>query len=662
MSLLDRLLRGAPAPPAAPDPADPRPHYADPSLALAATVAPHTPASAGRATDVSAAAARTMVVGQYQLGIANYVTDAKKLRLWAETCAPVRNAINVRKERLVTAEWDIVAVDPERPRNEALREQLLALFRRPNPQNDSFRATLGMLVEDLCVLDEGVLEKELAVNGQVLALWPIDANKVGFNPRWTGDADDYRYVYRPSSYGPAIGIRNDEMAVFQQTQVTYRLTGLSPVQWLAKTIESCYVSEEFQLNAARNIPPSGIMFIPGASDQKQLNQVKTRYETEVAGKKAVFFLGYGADEGDGKPSFVPFIHNAQTSQWESWQTFLWRTVAVAFGLSPLDLGMERDVNRNTAGQQAQNTADTGLTPLLRLVKGVFDREVISTFPGADSANLQFMFLALNDSDAAAAADLSSKLTANTPQITLNEARHLNGFDPIEGGDVIVSVAGGSLVPIVGPDAEAMRAATQAQQQDPAEEAGEESDRAQESKSVLRRLSPDELAVLDAARAALTAAREAALPALVRALRCYLDLSPVGGERRLRLALAYAAGRMPPPDLAPVAVRAAAVAHTAAIARYGVATAFDADDPAFRRLLARSARQAAMATHADLVRTLAEALPSCAARTDAEIIEALELAEVRRRGAHALTITRHLLDEWGGVLDEQVRLRYGIVPE
>lgn len=659
MSLLDRLLRRSPAPPPAPDPAPPvdtQPHYADESLMRSANVAPHTPASAGRATDVATAAARTITAGQYQLGIANYVTDAKKLRNWAETCPPVRNAIKVRKERLVTAEWDIVAVDPEKPRNEALRLQLIDLFSRPNPQNDSFRATLGMIVEDICVLDEGVLEKELAVNGQVLALWPIDANKLGFNSRWNGEPDDYRYVYKPSAYGPAIGIRNDEMIVMQETQVTYRLTGLSPVQWLAKTIESCYVSEEFQLSAARNIPPSGIMFVPGASDQKQINQLKTRYETEVAGKKAVFFVGFNSDE-DGKPSFVPFMHNAQTGQWESWQGFLWRTVAIAFGLSPLDLGMERDVNRNTGETMQQNTADTGLIPLLKHIKGYFDREVIATFPGAATANLQFMFLALSATDAQAAADLSGKLTANTPQITINEARHLNGYEPILGGDVIVSVAGGSLVPILGPDADKMRQDVQEHQQGmnppPPEPAKGDSEKA------ITRLSTDELAVLTLARDVLGHYRDTTVGPLLDAMRQYLALSPATGERRLRLALAYATDRMQPPDVIAVTQRAASVAHAAAIARYGVSGGFNPADPALQRLLRRGAYQAGVAAHSALVRSLVDAIPEVAALPDADALAALELAELRQRGAHALGIARAALAEWGQLIDEQVRLRHGI---
>lgn len=663
MSLLDRLLRRSPAPPPAPDPAPPvdtQPHYADESLMRSANVAPHTPASAGRATDVAGAGARTVVAGQYQLGIANYVTDAKKLRLWAETCPPVRNAIKVRKERLVTAEWDIVAVDPEKPRNEALRLQLIDLFSRPNPQNDSFRATLGMIVEDICVLDEGVLEKELAVNGQVLALWPIDANKLGFNSRWNGEPDDYRYIYKPSAYGPAIGIRNDEMIVMQETQVTYRLTGLSPVQWLAKTIESCYVSEEFQLSAARNIPPSGIMFVPGASDQKQIGQLKTRYETEVAGKKAIFFVGYGSDD-EGKPSFTPFMYNAQTSQWESWQEFLWRTVAIAFGLSPLDLGMERDVNRNTGETMQQNTADTGLIPLLKHIKGYFDREVIATFPGASTANLQFMFLALSDTDAQAAADLSGKLTANTPQITINEARHLNGFEPIEGGDVIVSVAGGSLVPILGPDADKLRQDVQEHQQgmNPPPPEPAKGEGAKDSKSALRRLSPDELTVLRLAGDVLDYYRDTTVGYLFEAMRCYLALSPAAGERRLTLALAYATNRMQPPDLIAITQRAATVAHAAAIARYGVSGGFNPADPSLQRLLRRSAHQAGTAAHSALVRSLVETIPTVAALPDADALEALELAELRQRGAHAHAVARAALAEWGALIDEQIRLRHGI---
>jgi phage portal protein BeeE len=431
------------------------------ALALAAAVEPpirkarkiRPAAAAGASSSPVQTISQTLGVGVSNIEI---IRSPQRLRTWAETTELVYAAINVIRDRVSSAEWQMKPIDQTKPYDTAFMQKMTDLFNHPNPTMESWRSFIAVIVEDICVLDTGSIEKEYALGGEVIGLWPVDGGKVGFNKYWDGQENVERYYYLPGGFGSKpIPMLNRELVVMQRNRASYRMTGLPPITVLARTIDSIVVSDQYQLEMAKQHPPSGMVLIPNL-DQNQVDQIKSKYEMEVAGRKATFFLGYGTDGDGGRATYYPLIYNAQTMQWENWQELLIRKVAAVFGLSPQDLNLERDVNRSTAETQAQHTSDVGLYPMLQMIQGYLNREIVDSFPESATANVQFVFCALNDKDASLQAELAKTLTSGLSIITLNEARAMNGFEPLEGGDVILQPTATGAMPLLGDDAEVLR--------------------------------------------------------------------------------------------------------------------------------------------------------------------------------------------------------------
>jgi hypothetical protein len=137
--------------------------------------------------------------------IAGYTTRGRvgksnvpQLRSWAEHSEWVRAAINIRKSQIASAEWDIVPASPTEPEvNLTMQDRIRELLTAPNAKADSFRNFIEPLIEDILVLDAGVIEKVRTVGGDLVELWGVDGGTVKVSALWDGDDGEYRYFWYP---------------------------------------------------------------------------------------------------------------------------------------------------------------------------------------------------------------------------------------------------------------------------------------------------------------------------------------------------------------------------------------------------------------------------------------------------------------------------------
>ena len=92
-------------------------------------------------------------------------THAALFRNWAEHSEWVRAAVNIRKTQVSGAEWDVVPFDDKEKWDKGLQQEIRDLFDQPNAAVESFRSFIEPIVEDLLVLDSGVIEKERTLGG-----------------------------------------------------------------------------------------------------------------------------------------------------------------------------------------------------------------------------------------------------------------------------------------------------------------------------------------------------------------------------------------------------------------------------------------------------------------------------------------------------------------
>jgi hypothetical protein len=187
-------------------------------------------------------------------------------------------------------------------------------------------------------------------------------------------------------------------------------------------------------------PPPHMIQLQGAT-QSQLEQIRARYEADIAGKKEIFWLG-----GQGQANVSSLVFSARDNQWLEWQVYLARKIAVVFQISPQQLGITYDINKATASSQQEIYEDTGLIPLLLLVEEYFNRELLADFAvigsdgraNFDALNLRILYPEVTEFDrqmhAERAIEIATSGLAGLPSMTLNQVLSLFGEEPVEGGN------------------------------------------------------------------------------------------------------------------------------------------------------------------------------------------------------------------------------------
>lgn len=393
------------------------------------------------------------------------------LRNWAETSEWIRAAINVRRLQISQTQFDITPIDPTQPYDKALQQQIHQLFSTPNTKRDSFRSLIEPVVEDILVLDAGVIEKQQNAKSIPVYLWYADPQWMRIDPAWDGsDPNAPRYYWYPMGSWKA-SFTNDEILYIMANPATYRVIGLSPLEVLRQTIEADFAASRYNTDMVLGSPPSGLIDLGEGIEPKQVHAFRSYYDTEVAGRKSLGVIG-----GTKGAQFIPFGQNNREMQFMQWQIYLVRKICSVFGISAQDLNLTFDINRATAETQVSLTEDRGLKPLLSLIEEYLNREIVADFVHADIkqrhwqgtitaderrmmlalslmpprqqrraaksmgaynlTNLMFEFAPLSVRSYEKQAEINTGALSGLPWMTLNEARGESNLGPLPGGDEI----------------------------------------------------------------------------------------------------------------------------------------------------------------------------------------------------------------------------------
>ena len=350
---------------------------------------------------------------------------AATYRAWAAT-PWVFAGINIRKNQVAAAEWDIVPYDNTKRFPARTRQRLIELFDQPSAKLDSFQSFASTLVDDLLTLDAGVIEKVRYPSGEIAELWPVRGEWISVDERWDGsDPMRPRYYFVPD--GTIRGtFRNDEMVYMMANPRANSAVGLSPMAVLASVIDSELQAMEYNRRMVMGAAPDGVLNIGDDAPPEKVTEAQSFFQNKIFGQSAMAVVG-----GYKNPAYIPFRSNNRDMQFREWQDLLIRCIAVVLGLAPMDLGITFDVNRSTAEQGAQNTDDRGLRPLLSLVQKYLTREIVwdKSFGGRDN-NLQFAFKSLNLNETKAKADINKVAMPGIGWKSVNSAREMDGRPPI----------------------------------------------------------------------------------------------------------------------------------------------------------------------------------------------------------------------------------------
>lgn len=354
--------------------------------------------------------------------------NARLFRNWADHSEWVRAAIDLRKDQVARAEWDIVPVDPEKPYSQALADRLREVIAGANPREKSYETAINMVLEDYLVLDAGCAELEFTLRGDVARWWPVDGATVRVSTIWDGeDPNEARYFWYPDHQKRAEWL-DTEFMYMMGTESTFRVVGLSPLETLKMAIDSELGASSYNDRQMRQAAPDGMLDLGEGARPDQVEEFKSFWAAEVAGRGAMAILG-----GTRNAKWVPFRQSNRDAQFLEWQEYLVRKICAVFKISMSDLGFTKDVNRANGNVDQENTEDRGIRPLLGEVETWFTSGIVQhPSNGGPANNLKFGFTALNLKESQTQAKINKDALGGIPWKVIDEARRDDGRPPIGG--------------------------------------------------------------------------------------------------------------------------------------------------------------------------------------------------------------------------------------
>jgi hypothetical protein len=382
--------------------------------------------------------ARLMNIGgqQYRKDRPLLKPTPSNLRNFARTPF-ARRAINTVKKPIGELRWDVRPKDGATP-SKLLDQQMRVVadcLSHPN-SDDSFRSFVEQMTNDLLIGGAFAYEHQLGGDpNRPLWLFPTDSLSIQVFAGWDGNPKSPRYMQTlgAGNVGGAQGLPlTDEELVYGRGDPTTD----SPFSWGAlesafQTISRLLGVAAYAGNVASNASPGMLLNFGGSSKQGQsapllddnkLRQFRDWWRNDVEGQGMTPITSFEAVQAvnlrgtDDKALFLEY------------QDMLKREIAAAFDISPMNLAIERDVNRDTAEVSYDRDWDGAIKPTAHLLRSYINRRSIEGRLGFSQIELTFPDIDREDEKATAEIfAIEYKNNATTP----NEYRARKGKDPLE---------------------------------------------------------------------------------------------------------------------------------------------------------------------------------------------------------------------------------------
>jgi len=304
---------------------------------------------------------------------------------------PARRAINALCNPILDMPWIIELVAPiiphsrstkyapPEPDDKQLTDIAIARHCLENPNDDeSWRTFLEQILEDVVVGGYGAAEiGKTGDSNRPIYLWVVDGQSVRINTTWEPGSEKFRYSQSLGYIGQSIGTQeavtldDDELIYFKLNPRSNTPFGLGYLETAFMAINAWLGSFEYGERRASNATPGYGIFLGENVDVTTARRWQQYWEQEIegygkvpiiAGGRQPTAFNFGQGQGDD-PLYI------------AWQEYQIRIIAMSFGLSPMKLGLERDVNRNTAETQTENDWET-VAPIAQVIENYITRKLL----------------------------------------------------------------------------------------------------------------------------------------------------------------------------------------------------------------------------------------------------------------------------------------------
>jgi HK97 family phage portal protein len=345
------------------------------------------------------------------------------LRRFAETPV-VRRAINVIKDRIAAMDWQVRVRRNVRAENVAAVEKRLCALRRmleePNDA-DSFRTLIEQAIEDALTGGFGAIEMEPTGDANRPAmLWAVDGASIRVNAHWDGQANSPRYLQLMPGQLETGGVElvDRQLMYIRMNPRSFTPFGLGPLEIAFETINEFLSAHRFAGKLAANTVAQYAIWLNEATPAQHDRLIRW-WQDEIEGTGRVPFIST-----EQRPEVLRFAQGTDADLRLSWQEFLIRMIANAFGLPPLMLGLEADVNRSTASEMADEAFRGAISPMAMLLAEHITRDLFGKCIGWREFEFVFNELSARDEETELAVQVQL-LKAGV--LTVDEVRSMRGL-------------------------------------------------------------------------------------------------------------------------------------------------------------------------------------------------------------------------------------------
>ncbi len=348
------------------------------------------------------------------------------LRRFAETPV-VRRAINVVKDKIASMDWQVkvrrgytgVTVEDSDERLRALRRCL----EEPNA-SDSFRVLWEQVLEDLLVGGFGAVEMEATGDAErPFRLWAVDGATIQIDAKWDGDPQKPRYAQATGRMGTEalVPLLDDELMYVRLNPRSYTPFGLGRLEVAFETVNQLMSASRYAGRLASNSVAQYAVWLNDATPEEHDRMVRW-WQDEIEGTGRVPFLSC-----EQKPEVLRFAGGTDADLRLQWQEMLIRTIANAFDLPPMMLGLEGDVNKSTASEMADEAFQSSVIPVAKLIAEHITRDLFAKKLGW--REFEFCFNDLESRDEMQELQIQMELL-KAEVLTVDEVRAMRGLEPL----------------------------------------------------------------------------------------------------------------------------------------------------------------------------------------------------------------------------------------
>jgi hypothetical protein len=356
--------------------------------------------------------------------------------VWVRTC------IDIYRNTISQAEWQIVPVDEEKDMDKGVVKEIEMLLNHPNRKGKPYSQVTEEFIEDYLVIGHGVILKKIRNDLAPLELDSFDAALFAFNEQWDGDQSKARYACYSPDYKTISKYIPDPMAMVMVNRSTsYDILGCSNVETLDTAVRALLASDDYLREQVLNPSPNGVLNLGRGIGQGQVDETRRQMDTVkrpfviVGGTENVSYTGFAASESQ--------IRALETSEW-----FV-RQCCANFNLPTAMVGLAVDTSRANTDSML-GFADTGLGYVLKKKRDLENMEIVQRFGPMEKHNCAIAYPILNQRDETAQAGINQKALANVGWRTINEVRKSFGDEPLKNpfaDEILVPVSGGAPVPL-----------------------------------------------------------------------------------------------------------------------------------------------------------------------------------------------------------------------